>query len=275
MINKDKLIASFEEIVGWPYVSPGTNDRNGIDCSGAFVRAYKAQGASIYHGSNRIVRAYCSDTFSITGADQLEPGMAVFKMRADGQEPAEYKPGGKYYDPDLIGNYYHIGLVCGVSPLRIIHATTPVAKVDTALGSWAWAAHLDAVDYGSTSKPQPSSPDSAWGTVAVVSGGLNMRETAGPNGKYMLSIPNNSRIPILRTTAVGSALWGLTQWTNPNGTHTGWVLLSYVAMDADADVEAAAPELQPGDMATSDGWRWALVAEAERLLQQARTGVGG
>ena len=48
------LIRKFNEIIGWPYVSPGTNDENGIDCSGAFVRAYRAAGKNIYHGSNRI-----------------------------------------------------------------------------------------------------------------------------------------------------------------------------------------------------------------------------
>ncbi len=54
----DYMKKRFAEIVGWPYVSPGTNDRNGIDCSGAFVRAYKMAGKSIYHGSNRIERVF-------------------------------------------------------------------------------------------------------------------------------------------------------------------------------------------------------------------------
>ena len=52
------LIRKFNEIIGWPYASPGTNDENGIDCSGAFVRAYRAAGKNIYHGSNRIERVF-------------------------------------------------------------------------------------------------------------------------------------------------------------------------------------------------------------------------
>ena len=34
MLDVNKLIASVEECLGWPYVSPGTNDSSGIDCSG-------------------------------------------------------------------------------------------------------------------------------------------------------------------------------------------------------------------------------------------------
>ena len=49
MLDVNKLIASVEECLGWPYVSPGTNDSRGIDCSGLFVKAFRDQGASIYH----------------------------------------------------------------------------------------------------------------------------------------------------------------------------------------------------------------------------------
>ena len=56
----DRMIADFEDMVGWPYASPGTGDERGIDCSGAFVRAYRLQGKSLYHGSNRMAREACS-----------------------------------------------------------------------------------------------------------------------------------------------------------------------------------------------------------------------
>ena len=66
MLDVNKLIASVEECLGWPYVSPGTNDSRGIDCSGLFVKAYRDQGASIYHGSNTIYRKYCSEKGKLT-----------------------------------------------------------------------------------------------------------------------------------------------------------------------------------------------------------------
>ena len=59
------------------YVSPGTNDSRGIDCSGLFVKAYRDQGASIYHGSNTIYRKYCSEKGKLSSVSQLKPGMAV------------------------------------------------------------------------------------------------------------------------------------------------------------------------------------------------------
>lgn len=54
MLNLEQLISDFEACIGFPYASPGTNDERGIDCSGMFVRAFRRQGASIYHGSNTI-----------------------------------------------------------------------------------------------------------------------------------------------------------------------------------------------------------------------------
>lgn len=143
MINRDKLIQAFRDIVGWPYASPGSNSQKGIDCSGAFVRAYKVQGQSIYHGSNTIYRKYCSKTGAVDKVSALLPGMAVFKRRTDGAEPGKYQGDG-------VGNMYHIGLVCSVDPLQIIHATTPIAKLDTKLGNWSHWGLLSAVDYEAT-----------------------------------------------------------------------------------------------------------------------------
>ena len=135
--------------MGWPYKSPGSNDRNGIDCSGAFVRAFRLEGGSIFHGSNRIIRVHCRDVRKIASEADLAPGMAVFKGRENASGlSAIYKRGGKYYDPALPLDYYHTGLVTGTSPLRIIHATTPNAKADTVIGKWLMAGYLLGIDYG-------------------------------------------------------------------------------------------------------------------------------
>ena len=73
----DRMIADFENMVGWPYASPGTGDERGIDCSGAFVRAYRLQGKSLYHGSNRMAREACSWVRPI-GQTALRCGMVGF-----------------------------------------------------------------------------------------------------------------------------------------------------------------------------------------------------
>lgn len=275
MLNRDKLIQSFNEIIGWPYVSPGTNDRNGIDCSGAFVRAYQAQGASIYHGSNRIIRRYCSDAFRVTSENELEPGMAVWKWRNDGKEPAEYKPGGGYYDPDLLGNYYHIGLVVSINPLRIVHASTPVAKVDTSLKGvsgtpWSWAAHLSAVDYSGQYEPVPE-PVGIWGTVTTANGSLRMWTQPGGQdnsaAEYMLTIPKGTRIKILAEALNNGVLWYQTEQANRNGTHTGWVISTLVTLDDDPEPPEVQP--RPGEPETpTDDSDWLQVRNMAAKIQR-------
>ena len=130
MLDKNKPIESVEECLGWPYVSPGTNDSRGIDCSGLFVKAYRDQGTSIYHGSNTIYRKYCSEKGMLISVTQLQPGMAVFKWNPN--TPAKFADGQ--------GNFQHIGLVCSVNPLRIVHASSAAGCVttDTKLGKRAF-----------------------------------------------------------------------------------------------------------------------------------------
>ena len=130
MIRTEKLIADFEACIGWPYASPGTNDKRGIDCSGMFVRAYRLQGQRIYHGSNTIWRKYLAQKGTIRSTADLKPGMAVFKWKA--KTPAKFD--------DDEGDFCHIGLVTRVNPLRIVHASTDgmQVKADSKIGKWKY-----------------------------------------------------------------------------------------------------------------------------------------
>lgn len=138
MLDVQRLIDDFEECLGWPYACPGSNDERGIDCSGMFVRAFRRQGARIYHGSNTIWRKHLSEKGLILSADDLRPGMAVFKWKA--------KTPGKFSDG--LGDFCHIGLVTSVNPLRIVHASTEGMKVkaDGKLGKWQYWGWLAAVE---------------------------------------------------------------------------------------------------------------------------------
>lgn len=130
MLNLSQLISDFEACIGFPYASPGTNDARGIDCSGMFVRAFRRQGASIYHGSNTIFRKYLARSGTIASAADLCPGMAVFKWKP--VTPARFSDG--------LGDFCHIGLVTSVSPLRIVHASTEgmAVKADSKIGKWRY-----------------------------------------------------------------------------------------------------------------------------------------
>lgn len=192
MINVQALVAAFEEIIGWPYVSPGSNDQSGIDCSGAFVRAYRKHGLSIYHGSNTIFRKHCSGTGRIdSDVSRLRMGMAVFKQREDGSEPEKYRGDG-------YGNMYHIGLVTSVSPLRIVHATPPSAAVDTKIGKWGWYGLLDKVDYGSSQESGGNMPMAVQKATVVSANGkaVNLRPTPGTEKSYIAKVSVGATVEV-------------------------------------------------------------------------------
>ena len=115
------------------------------DCIGLDIGAVKLCGEKWngVHGTNYTVRHMLKDGVSAIGsANDLRPGMLVFKSR---------NPGEKYYDlPDTYKNdpdqrdYYHVGTVTQVNPLRITHCTSVPGgiKVDTKLGQWKWGGVL-------------------------------------------------------------------------------------------------------------------------------------
>ncbi len=170
------------------YVSPGSNDKNGIDCSGAFVRAFRLQGASIYYGSNTIFREYCSATGKIDSAAKFEVGMAVFKHRVSGAEPAKHRNDG-------CGDLYHIGLVTSVNPLRIVHATTPKAKVDTVLGNWSHYGFLKNVNYDGGVITMATDILYTATVTATTGSTVNLRKTQ--DGDLLIRVPVGGRVSVL------------------------------------------------------------------------------
>ena len=203
MLNLNKLIASVEECLGWPYVSPGTNDSRGIDCSGLFVKAYRDQGASIYHGSNTIYRKYCSEKGKLMNVSQLQPGMAVFKWNAN--TPEKFNDG--------LGDFQHIGLVTNENPLRIVHASSAAGCVttDTKLGKWAYWGWLKDVEKPGKAldSKQDSAADTAEGgektvieyaTVVADSGStVNIRTKAKASAALVDRVPIGARVEVLGT----------------------------------------------------------------------------
>lgn len=245
------LIERFREIIGWPYASPGSNDKIGIDCSGAFVRAYRMAGLSIYHGSNRIERTYCHDCFDLNGkTSKLEPGMAVFKYREPGETyyalSDSYQSGGEHYDGDL-RDYYHIGFVESVNPLKIIHATTPNAKRDTSIGKWRRAGYLDAVtDYGATTNEQPSTNEGGsemalYDAKVIGEGWLNLRSAPRKGGTDIGDIPSGSVIQVLEET---NAEWAKVFYEGQSG---------YVAREFLLRIEKPVEEPEDEYMPAGDG----------------------
>jgi len=176
-LDIQKMIESAEACLGWPYVSPGTEDENGIDCSGLFVKMYRDQGAKIAHGSNSIFREHCSETGKLSSTKQLCPGMAVFKWKEWTDSDADKK--NRWYKT-APGNLSHIGFVVSVKPLRIIHASTDGMKVktDTKIGKWAYWGKLKKVNYNGGEEVVVRME---YKYVNTASGSLNMRSAALSN----------------------------------------------------------------------------------------------
>lgn len=237
MLSISKLSASANECMGWPYVSPGTNDKNGIDCSGLFVKMYRDQGAKIYHGSNTIFHEYCSETGKLTSVNQLQPGMAVFKRK----DWTDADKSNKWYGKDP-GNLSHIGYVDSVNPLRIIHASTGAMCVttDTKIDKWAYWGKLKDVDYSGSPSPEPSpEPDPEPITVTKMvfaenGKPVNLRYGPSLDKKIMDEIPVGETVTLSQIK--GS--WSKVTWKKK----TGWMMNAFLV---DPDTPLPDPDSGP------------------------------
>ena len=237
MLSVSKLTESARECLGWPYVRPGTNDRNGIDCSGLFVKMYRDQGAKIYHGSNTIFREYCEETGKLTSVDQLQIGMAVFKRK----DWTDADKSNRWYGTDP-GNLSHIGYVESVHPLRIIHASTGTMCVttDDKIGKWAYWGKLKDVDYSGTPSPEPS-PDPEPITVTKIvfaenGKPVNLRYGPSLDKKIMDEIPVGETVTLSQIKGG----WSKVTWRKK----TGWMMSSFL-VDPDTPVPDPDPEPTP------------------------------
>ena len=243
MLSISKLSKSANECMGWPYVSPGTNDQNGIDCSGLFVKMYRDQGAKIYHGSNTIFREYCSSTGKLTSESQLQAGMAVFKLKAW----TDADKSNKWYGKDP-GNLSHIGYVDSVNPLRIIHASSAAGCVttDTKIGKWAYWGKLKDVDYGSSPDPDPGpdpepTPEPETKTMYVYAENgkpVNMRTKPDIHSALVERVPVGASVTWLKEDGSG---WAYIKYHG----FKGWMLECFLVEDPPGSSPDPDPEPSP------------------------------
>ena len=262
MLDVKKLVASVESCLGWPYVSPGTNDQNGIDCSGLFVKAFRDQGGSIYHGSNSIYRKYCSEKGKLTNVSQLRVGMAVFKWNAN--TPEKFNDG--------LGDFQHIGLVTGVNPLRIVHASSAAGCVtaDTKLGKWVYWGWLkdvrkDAEIPGDDSGPTTGGDEEpvitpTTATVTAPNGStVNMRAKPKAGAALVERVPIDSKVVVISSDSI----WSKVKY----GRFTGYMMTVFLTPE---DTE---PAPDPMDGATLEQ-RVTNLEQRVTALEMGGVGVG-
>lgn len=270
MLDLNKMIDSAHECIGWPYESPGTNDKNGIDCSGMFVKMYRDQGAKIYHGSNTIFREYCSETGKITSARDLQVGMAVFKCKPW----TDADKGNKWYGTEP-GNLSHIGFVTSVNPLEITHCTSPVAKTDSTIGKWAYWGKLKDVDYGGSPSPEPGpdpEPTPVTKTMYVYAENgkpVNMRRKASKQAALVERVPVGASVIWQKDDGNG---WAYVKYHG----FVGWMMDCYLVSeptpapspDPSPDPEPDPDPVPPGTMATV----WAENGKPVKMRSRPSTG---
>ena len=230
MVSAAQFIANAEQIAAEePRYQHGHYGQDGFcDCIGLIIGAIRRAGGQWrgLHGSNYAARYEVHSLEPIAGSSQLSPGEVVFKAYEPGQGgyglPASYEHGGGSYNGDL-RDYYHIGIVESVYPLRIRHMTTPKIKMDTSIGKWSFHGKLKKIDYsGGGGKVEQ----------VIISGGnpdapINLRAAASTSSSLIAQIPQGSTAELIE----GGGTWNQIRY----GKHTGYVKSEFVHKDSEGE----------------------------------------
>lgn len=190
-IPVNELISCFERMRDehWDYCL--NSAREGcVDCSGAFVWAYKQFDKTILHGSNSIARLSVGDLLSISYA---RPGMVAVKVK----DWTDDDDTNRWYDSEP-GNVYHIGLVIqNGSEMNVIEAKgakwgVVQSKLDN---KWKFVAYLDEVDY--TQKMEETIMEYKYtGSIHLTSGYVHLRSQPNITSKSIAKLYHGEPVEI-------------------------------------------------------------------------------
>ena len=190
-IPVNELISCFERMRDehWDYCL--NSAREGcVDCSGAFVWAYKQFNKNILHGSNSIARLSVGDLLSISYA---RPGMVAVKVK----DWTDDDDTNRWYDSEP-GNVYHIGLVIqNGSEMNVIEAKgAKWGVVQTKLDNkWKFVAYLDDVDY--TQKMEETIMEYKYtGSIHLTSGYVHLRSQPNITSKSIAKLYHGEPVEI-------------------------------------------------------------------------------
>lgn len=232
-----KFVERCDDIVkAKPNYDLGSSDLHNCDCIGMVKYSLRKNNVTFSTtGTNWTMRNQVRNVRRITGISDLKVGDVVFKAKEPGDAgynlPSKYRKGGSAYNGDL-RDYCHIGVVKSVSPLKIIHMTSPTAKTDTAIGKWKFAAELDEkyVSGGNTPTPAPT-PAPAPAPEPTPTPTLDTAIVVSPNGGYVKLRANPSKkctlydkiVPGVKVTIVTPGY----DWTKINcGNRKGWYMMT-------------------------------------------------
>ena len=171
------------------------------DCIGLPIGAVRLAGEEWpwTHGSNYAARNRVRGLRLVSSVSDLALGELVFKS---------WEPGESGYDlPDTYRghpdqrDYYHVGVVTGVSPLEITHCTKSGDKSgifhDTKIGQWKWAGELNLVNYNREGSEDDVYP--VYDAVVVASSGktVRLRKEPSTNSKELAAVPIGTKVGVL------------------------------------------------------------------------------
>lgn len=241
-IKASSLLKIFEQMYKehWSYVW-GSARKGCVDCSGAFVYAYKQFGKSIYHGSNRIARKYVGTLQSI---DKAKPCWAAFQWKK--QTPSTYADGK--------GDYYHIGLVDSTCKMVLNAKGTESGFCLDPIDTWDYVAPLNAVDYSEIISENTIILTVLYkATVNTGGGSLNFRKS--PNGTRIGTIPNGTIVDVLNDN---NSSWWKIQY---NG-NIGYVSTEYLKTNSSTTGNNSSTSVDVNSTKFNIGDRVKLVAGA-------------
>lgn len=235
-----QFVDKCEEVVrAKPAYKNGASNLKECDCIGMEKYAFReCQVPFSTTGTNYTIRNQIRNYHPIKSADDLIQGAAVFKARNPGEKgydlPAKYREGGANFTGDLT-DYYHIGTVASVSPLRIIHMTSPTAKVDTDLRKWdvvgLWDfkyLSYDSAPGATADTEQPGEPDLRFARTIAESGRtVNMRVSPSFGAALLERVPIGDQVEVLSEGK---------EWTKCKYKgKTGYILNAFLQMEGNSE----------------------------------------
>ena len=229
MSNKIKvndLINQFQIMLDehWDY-EWGAARKGCVDCSGAFVYAYKQlNGPSIAHGSNSIFHKYCGTPISKNEIGNKNIiGNAAFKVR---KWSTKYSSNAWYNQNP--GDVYHIGLVDKTGKYVLNAKSTSAGFSLDPISSWQYFAPLSAVDYSEVNETVIEQP--YYAIVTTEKDPLKMRKEPNTSSAIITKIPKGELVLINQETNG----WAAVEY---NG-YSGYASLAYLSKTSSTPVES-------------------------------------
>ena len=227
--TREKFVSKCEVIVqAKPVYKLGCSGTKECDCIGMVKYGLHKNGVEFTtSGTNWTFRNQVDDIRVIHSAADLKFGDVVFKLKTPTDTgynlPSKYRPGGSSFDNDL-NDYCHIGVVKSVSPLKIIHMTSPTAKTDTTIGKWKRAACLKSRYISDSPAPTPEpepkpTPTEDTATVYAETGRyVKMRREPSTKCGLYEEVPIGATVKIVE--------FGY-EWTKIDyGSRKGWYMMT-------------------------------------------------